>query len=492
MPSRVEPVEVFVVLSAKSQIRLGLLWVAACLMGCVGRDEPRKSGFDFHRDVAPILKARCWNCHGPTQQQGGLRLDDKSFALQGGVSGKRLVGSATENSELLRRVTSNDPTIIMPKEGGKLSEPEIATLRRWVELGTPWPDLVPPSGARELAWRYGMDLEHRLSVVGREIKIYLLLLFAVVMGAADRIRRVSPDNARWSRGPRHRIWRLSQHASATWFLVALLAAALWDLVEFAMRQSAQLATVEEKWHATSGTVDQRPTSLIGSAPFPLRPRNVPLLGGTYYRGNDERNEKLFNGGYYRTATLRLSLIDEQDRQLELGQSLSGSRLFIRLEIERASRATPSLFTNEMMAQVLLTRRTAEQKTPLPSDEPTKLQTLKPGDRWAAKYRLGDYDGQADVALNGVVYVDTNASQSAEAVNGTMHLGIVYALRIRDRVLQDNSELWLGPILLPSNFQYSDPRKITLSEWLDTNPIPEITGENSTDPALLGIPEHLKK
>ena len=87
----------------------------------------------------------------------------------------------------------------MPKEGGKLSEPEIATLRQWVELGTPWPDLVPPSGARELARRYGMDLEHRLSVVGREIKIYLLLLFAVVMGAADRIREIVQQMLRITR-----------------------------------------------------------------------------------------------------------------------------------------------------------------------------------------------------------------------------------------------------------------------------------------------------
>ena len=59
-------------------------------------------------------------------------------------------------------------------------------------------------------------------------------------------------------------------------------------------------------------------------------------------------------------------------------------------------------------------------------------------------------------------------------------------------LQENSELWLGPILVPGNFQYPTPGRITLNEWLDTQPIPEITGDNSTDPTLLGIPEHLEK
>ena len=57
---------------------------------------------------------------------------------------------------------------------------------------------------------------------------------------------------------------------------------------------------------------------------------------------------------------------------------------------------------------------------------------------------------------------------------------------------ENSELWLGPILVPGNFQPPDPSKITLQEWLDIRPIPEIAGDNSTDPTLLGVPEHLSK
>ena len=74
----------------------------------------------------------------------------------------------------------------------------------------------------------------------------------------------------------------------------------------------------------------------------------------------------------------------------------------------------------------------------------------------------------------------------------MHYGIVFGLRIRERVVMENSELWLGPILVPGNFQVPDPHKITLAEWLDVRPIPEIEGDNSTDPALLGIPEHLNR
>ena len=301
---------------------LALRVCVACLVGltgCVGRAEPAGGEFNFHRDVVPIFKARCWSCHGATQQQGGLRLDDKTFALHGGLSGKRLVGESAATSELLKRITSDDPAIAMPKEGGRLSEHEVAVLRRWVELGTPWPNLEPPSGSRELAARYGDDLWRRLSVVGHETKVYLLLLFAVGLGMADRIRRVPADNVRWSRGLRQRIRRLCQPVSATWFLVVLLSAVLWDLVEYAMRQSARLATIEAEVRASSGTPDMRPASLTGTAPMPMRVRNASQLGGTYYRGNEAE----------------LSLTPDADR-VALLDALMSRGTVVRFEVRAAS------------------------------------------------------------------------------------------------------------------------------------------------------------
>ncbi len=469
---------------------LGLAICVLSLTGCGSPEASKTVEFDFHREVEPIFKTRCWSCHGSTQQQGGLRLDDKIHALQGGLSGKTLAGKSLEESELLRRVTTDDPAMAMPKEGGRLAEQDVETLKRWVKLGTPWPAQQPPSGASEFATRYGEDLWTRLSVAGREIKIYLLLLFTIGIGITDHIRRIPVGHARWSSGWRHQIWRACQHVSAVLLLVGLLSGALWDVVEFSMRQSAKLAVTELKLRdAVAPSQSLIPS---GPNPRPIRLPGTPQFGRTYYRGNDERNEKLFNGGFYRTATLRLSLIDEEDRLVELKEPLSGSQLFIRFEIERAAQSTPSLFTDVVMADVLLTRRTSDRKSPLPSDIPTKLEVLETGERWVAKYRLGDYDGQTEAALNGVVYVNTNGTRSGEAVNGSIHYGIVYGLRIRDRVLLENSELWLGPILVPGNFQLLDPHKITLTEWLDVRPIPEIVGDNSTDPELLGVPEHLSK
>jgi mono/diheme cytochrome c family protein len=36
---------------------------------------------DFERDVAPILRSHCVDCHGPNLELGSLRLDEKKLAL---------------------------------------------------------------------------------------------------------------------------------------------------------------------------------------------------------------------------------------------------------------------------------------------------------------------------------------------------------------------------------------------------------------------------
>lgn len=49
---------------------------------------------------------------------------------------------------------------------------------------------------------------------------------------------------------------------------------------------------------------------------------------------------------------------------------------------------------------------------------------------------------------------------------------------------------MGNLFVVGNLVYPDPEKITLDQWFDYRPIPEITGENSTDPKLLGIDDYL--
>ncbi|RLT07260.1 MAG: hypothetical protein DWI23_00330, partial [Planctomycetota bacterium] len=38
------------------------------------------AGVDFAKEIVPLLAKRCFACHGPTTQEGGLRLDERAGA----------------------------------------------------------------------------------------------------------------------------------------------------------------------------------------------------------------------------------------------------------------------------------------------------------------------------------------------------------------------------------------------------------------------------
>lgn len=95
---------------------------------------------DYARDVAPIFQAHCYQCHGPTRQTSDLRLDLRMGILKGGGSGSIVqVGNSTA-SRLIEVVAGRDPDYAMPPEGDRLSEPEIAILRAWIDQGATGPE----------------------------------------------------------------------------------------------------------------------------------------------------------------------------------------------------------------------------------------------------------------------------------------------------------------------------------------------------------------
>ena len=212
----------------------GRWWMTLVVLfaGCAkGNDGLARHPIDFHQQVAPILKSHCLNCHGRQQQQGGLRLDERSFALQGGLSGRKLFGPNIDDSELWRRLTSDDPAQAMPKAGTRLDDSQRAILRRWIEADAPWPDKSAPSGRDEFLKQYSEDLWQRLAEFGGEPKVYWLLTFALLMGFAARIRRIPTDSERWSRGVWRNLHWLSRQISAAGFLAVLLGTACWDLID---------------------------------------------------------------------------------------------------------------------------------------------------------------------------------------------------------------------------------------------------------------------
>src|SRR5262249_53560488 len=106
-----------------------------------GKQLPPSAGksIDFTRDIQPILTRSCLSCHNAEKHRGGLRLDSRKNALQGGDSGPVLKPGDPSGSRLLLLVAGMVKDEIMPPEGKPaLSGQDIGLLRAWIEQGIPW------------------------------------------------------------------------------------------------------------------------------------------------------------------------------------------------------------------------------------------------------------------------------------------------------------------------------------------------------------------
>jgi hypothetical protein len=102
--------------------------------------------------VQPILKSRCYSCHGEEKQKGDLRLDTPEAIRAGGKSGPVIIAGNPDDSylfELISLEASDDD--IMPPKGKPLSAAQISWIGGWIREGASlgdgvaWP--VPEGGA---------------------------------------------------------------------------------------------------------------------------------------------------------------------------------------------------------------------------------------------------------------------------------------------------------------------------------------------------------
>lgn len=87
--------------------------------------------------VEPLLKNRCYSCHGPEKQKGKLRLDSKDLMLKGGEKGAALAAGKAAESELIERLLLplTDEDHMPPKEKPQLTEEELTLLKWWINEG---------------------------------------------------------------------------------------------------------------------------------------------------------------------------------------------------------------------------------------------------------------------------------------------------------------------------------------------------------------------
>ena len=110
---------------------------------------------DFAKQIEPIFKASCYGCHSGSQPKAGLRLDAKSLALKGGISGKVILPGDGKGSRLIHRVRGLGDEVRMPLKGEPLTEQQIELLRKWIDAGALWPgDEAADEAKIEKHWAY--------------------------------------------------------------------------------------------------------------------------------------------------------------------------------------------------------------------------------------------------------------------------------------------------------------------------------------------------
>jgi mono/diheme cytochrome c family protein len=105
----------------------------------VTREEAEKL---FASDVHPVLKAKCFGCHGddPQKLKGGLDLTTRDALFKGGDSGESpIVPGKPHASPLFAAIErKNDDLKMPPKDRDKLTPAEVEAFRRWISGGAPW------------------------------------------------------------------------------------------------------------------------------------------------------------------------------------------------------------------------------------------------------------------------------------------------------------------------------------------------------------------
>ena len=105
---------------------------------------------DYVRDVKPILRERCFSCHGALKQKGKLRLDTVAAMKIGGKDGPVVKPGDAAGSVLFDRVSDSDEKTRMPPEGEPLTAAQIALLKAWIEQGAKGPaDEKPEADPRD-------------------------------------------------------------------------------------------------------------------------------------------------------------------------------------------------------------------------------------------------------------------------------------------------------------------------------------------------------
>ena len=127
--------------------RLAMAFLLTALAVAHASAQKSSSGPTYAHDIRPILQARCVVCHNrdtlaAVATSGGLDLSTFEALKKGVTSIKAgdvsiLTGGKQPGGPLIERLSTTNPTRLMPRGGPPLPPEQIALFKKWISSGAP-------------------------------------------------------------------------------------------------------------------------------------------------------------------------------------------------------------------------------------------------------------------------------------------------------------------------------------------------------------------
>ena len=129
-------------------------------------DAVATDAVDYVKQIKPLLKERCYACHGALKQEAALRVDTGLAIRAGGDGGEAAIPRDPEGSLLLERVSAALSAGRMPPEGEPLTPAQIDSIRRWIAAGATTPADETPEADPRAHWAFQRPLRAPLPSAG--------------------------------------------------------------------------------------------------------------------------------------------------------------------------------------------------------------------------------------------------------------------------------------------------------------------------------------
>jgi mono/diheme cytochrome c family protein len=102
------------------------------LQAVLGEDAgmPVDGGTSFAKEVVPILVGKCGRCH-VTGNRGDFAMRDYTELMRGTTAGRVVLPGNGEGSRIYQVIEEGD----MPRGGGRVTDDELALLKKWIDEG---------------------------------------------------------------------------------------------------------------------------------------------------------------------------------------------------------------------------------------------------------------------------------------------------------------------------------------------------------------------